>query len=124
MDIAEENGAPNAGSKPQIDFLLRLGMYSLASLICFWFPFVIIYKYGEYDDGRSTCACFIVFPFIMFVFIYSIMLLARLFSSLKKNNSRKRFLFVFCGVLISSPSLIAGILIMVTIARIAFQSAF
>ena len=104
-------------SESEIDILLRLGMYSLLSLTCFWFPFIFIYKYAKYDnDGRSICAFYIVFPFIIFVAIHSIILLRKFFSFLKQFNSKKRFKFAFLGIAVSLPSLIAGIFLIVSFA--------
>jgi hypothetical protein len=106
--MIEEIETAESGSKFQIDLFLSLGMYSLFSLICFWFPFINVYKYGKYD-GRSSSAIVIVFPFIMFAAMYSAVLLGRLFSSLKKFKLQRRFLIAFFGIVVSSPSLAGGI---------------
>ncbi len=111
--MTEEYNNTKPDSKFQIDLLLRLGMYSLLSLICFWFPLLIIYKYREIDDGRTGGAFLIVVPFVIFAFIYSTILLKRLVLSLKQVKYQRRFILGILGVMISLPTLIAGILITV-----------
>lgn len=111
--MVEEYKVSETGSKTQISLVIRLSLYSLFSIICFWFPLLIIYKYREIDDGRTGGAFLIVVPFVIFAFIYSTILLKRLVLSLKKVKYQRRFILGILGVMISLPSLIAGILITV-----------
>ena len=111
--MTEEIKATETGSKLHIDLILRLGMYSFFLFICFWFPFLIILQCWESVDGRTFCAFVIVYPFMVIVVINSIVLLKRLFLSLKLFTSQKRLKYVVLGLTVSLPTIIAGVLIAV-----------
>ncbi len=108
--MTEEFNTAEPSSKFQIDLLLRLGMYSLLSLICFWFPFVTIFRFKDYAE-RGGCVLYVIFPFMIGVVIYSIILVRRLFLSLKLFTSQRRLIFTILGIVISLPILIIGILL-------------
>ena len=122
--MTEEYNVSQAGSKLQIDFVVRLSMYSFVSLICFWYPLIIAYINRENVDERFAAAVFFTVPFIMCIALYSLILLRRLFLSFKQVNSQRRLLFAFLGIVVSSPSLIAGILLTVYLALLVFWATY
>ena len=120
--VTEKFKVTDVRSKSQMDLVIRLSMYSVFSLICFWFPLIIAYENRENIDERFAAAFFIVIPFIMCIALYSLILLRRLFLSLKQNKSQRRLILAILGVVVSLPSLIASILTIMYLLLMVFET--
>jgi hypothetical protein len=89
-----------------ISHILRLVLCALVSIAGFWYPLIIGHQYAEYDN-RMGFVVFIALPLVGLAALFSIILLYRLFCSLKMVQARWRHIVVLVGLLTAAPSILA-----------------
>ena len=88
-----------------------LAIFSLFSVIFYWYPNILLFAFGGFDEDERMMGriIFYSFPLQIILFIFSIKVLYGYIRFLRVNQVNRFYYSVMVKVLISLPALAGGI---------------